>query len=171
LYDVGIERVEGFLSDHYDQRAKILRLSPQVYVERSLAGVGIAAHEAGHAIQDARHYVPLAVRKAAVPAASFGSEVSWGLILLGVRFSHTLELLGIAAFGCVVVFELVNLPVEFSASARAKEELVALGIMDRREMVHVNRVLNAAAWTYVAATLQSGLTLLYMITGFGGGSD
>lgn len=168
LHQVSIEPVQGFLSDHYDPRQRVLRLSPQVYRGNSMAAVGIAAHEAGHAIQDARNYVPLTVRNAAVPAASFGSGISWILILAGLFFSQTLVWLGIATFSVVVFFQLVNLPVEFNASSRAKEELAALGIVSRADQVHVNKVLNAAAWTYIAGTLQAVLTLLYFLMRFGG---
>ena len=168
LYNVGIEPVQGFLSDHYDPRQKVLRLSPDVYGGHSMAAVGIAAHEAGHAIQDARHYLPLVVRNAAVPAASFGSGISWLLIMLGLFLSQTLVWLGILAFACVVFFQLVNLPVEFDASSRAKRELAALGVTNASTGGYVNKVLNAAAWTYVAATLQSVLTLAYFLLRFGG---
>lgn len=168
LFNVGIEPVQGFLSDHYDPGQKVLRLSPPVYQGRSMAAVGVAAHEAGHAIQDAKNYLPLTIRNAAVPAASFGGGISWVLIMAGMFFSTTLVWLGIAAFTCVVFFQLVNLPVEFDASARAKEELVNLGIVRYPDQQHVNKVLNAAAWTYIAGTLQSVLTLLYLLTRFGG---
>lgn len=165
LQDVEIERVPGYLSDHYDPRHKVLRLSGEVYERRSLAAVGIAAHEAGHAIQDARAYAPLAIRNAAVPAASFGSGFSMILFVIGLAVqAMALVWAGILLFGVVVFFQVVNLPVEFNASARAKEQLVALGIINQRELVYVKRVLDAAAWTYVAATLQALLTLLYLIT-------
>jgi Zn-dependent membrane protease YugP len=168
LSHVGIEQTDGFLSDHYDPRHKVLRLSPQVYQGASMAAVGVAAHEAGHAMQDARNYAPLAIRNAAVPAANFGSGISWVLIMLGMFLSYKLVWLGIAAFGCVVFFQLVNLPVEFDASSRAKEQLAYLGIVGWPEQKYVSKVLNAAAWTYVAATLQAILTLLYFIVRFGG---
>ena len=171
LHDVGIEEVDGFLSDHYDPSAKVLRLSREVYHGQSAAAVGIAAHEAGHAIQDAQNYVPLTIRNAAVPIANFGSGISWVLIALGLFLSKWLVLGGIAAFGCVVFFQLVNLPVEFNASSRAKERLLSLGITSWPEQQYVQSVLNAAAWTYVAATLQSVLTLLYFVWRFAGQSD
>jgi len=171
LTGVGIEQVPGHLSDHYDPRAKVLRLSPEVYQSRSLAAVGIAAHEAGHAIQDARQYAPLVVRNIAVPAASFGSGASWILLLLGLIMQLApLVLLGILLFACVVFFQVVNLPVEFNASTRAKQQLVNLGIVDQQGLIYVNKVLGAAAWTYVAATLQAILTLLYYVIIFAGGS-
>lgn len=171
LTNVEIEEVPGFLSDHYDPRAKVLRLSPENYRSRSLAAVGIAAHEAGHAIQDAHAYAPLVVRNAAVPVANFGGGISMFLLFAGL-FMH-LPLLfwaGIALFSTVVFFQLVNLPVEFDASSRAKAQLVGLGIVPQQEMAHVNGVLNAAAWTYVAGTLQSVLTLLYYLSMFSGNS-
>ena len=170
LEDVAIEQVPGHLSDHYDPRHKVLRLSGEVYHNRTMAAVGIAAHEAGHALQDARHYAPLVIRNAAVPVAGFGSNFGILLVILGAFFSTTLVWVGIGLFGAVVFFQLVNLPVEFDASARAKRQLVEYGIVDAREMAHVNKVLNAAALTYVAATLQAVLTLLYLITRFTGGS-
>ncbi|MBI3463148.1 MAG: zinc metallopeptidase [Planctomycetes bacterium] len=164
LYDVAIEQVPGHLSDHYDPRHKVLRLSTDVYQSRSLAAVGIAAHEAGHAIQDARAYAPLVIRNAAVPAANFGSGFSFFLFFIGILFHlQALVWVGVALFGAVAFFQVVNLPVEFNASSRAKEQLVALGIISPQELTHVSSVLNAVAWTYVAATLQSLLTLLYYI--------
>jgi hypothetical protein len=169
LHNVDVEQVPGHLSDHYDPRAKVLRLSPDVYGGRSLAAVGIAAHEAGHAIQDARHYVPLVIRNAAVPAAGFGSNAGMLLLIIGVIFQMQFLLLsGIVLFGAVVFFQVVNLPVEFDASARAKALLVERGIVPQEEMTYVNKVLNAAALTYVAATLQSILTLLYYIMRYAG---
>jgi Zn-dependent membrane protease YugP len=172
LGNVDIEVVPGHLSDHYDPRHKVLRLSQEVYQSRSLAAVGIAAHEAGHAIQDARAYLPLVVRNAAVPAAGFGSNFSFILLILGLMFAAPmLVYAGIALFGAVVFFQLVNLPVEFNASSRAKQELVALGIVNTQELAYVNKVLNAAALTYVAATLQAVLTLLYYIIRFTGSRD
>lgn len=171
LQNVEIEQIPGQLSDHYDSHAKVLRLSPEVYQSRSLAAVGIAAHESGHALQDAHAYAPLMVRNAAVPAANFGSGISMTLIVLGFFMqAQPLVWAGIALFACFVFFQLVNLPVEFNASARAKAQLVDLGIVPADEMVYVNKVLNAAAWTYVAATLQSVLTLLYYVSRFGGNS-
>ncbi len=164
LDNVDIQIVPGHLSDHYDPRHKVLRLSQQVYESHSLAAVGIAAHEAGHAIQDARAYVPLVIRNAAVPAASFGSNSAFLLILLGFLFSHVLLWVGIGLFACVVFFQVVNLPVEFNASSRAKAQLVQLGIVNSREdMGYVSNVLSAAAMTYVAVTLQAIMTLLFYI--------
>ena len=168
--NVSIEQIGGQLSDHYDPRAKVLRLSRDVYAGRSMAAVGIAAHEAGHAIQDARQYLPLVIRNAAVPAASFGSNSGMLMFIVGMFMSQSYPVVGdwlimggIALFAAVVFFQVVNLPVEFDASNRAKAELVGMGIVGQNEMTHVNKVLNAAAMTYVAATLQAILTLLYFI--------
>jgi len=177
LMDVQVEEIPGQLSDHYDPRAKVLRLSQDVYESRTLAAVGIAAHESGHAIQDAHGYAPLMVRNAAVPAASIGTYVSIPLIILGallsvkVPFGAMLVWLGIGLFGAVVMFQVINLPVEFNASARAKRQLVGLGIVNDEELTYVSKVLNAAALTYVAATLQAILTLLYYVMRFTGGSN
>ncbi len=169
LQNVTIEQIPGKLSDHYDPRAKVLRLSQNVYGSNSTAAVGIAAHEAGHAIQDANGYAPLVVRNLAVPAATFGGNTSFMMLIAGgILGVPSLIWLGIGAFACVVAFQLINLPVEFDASARAKRLLVDHGIVPEQDMVHVNRVLNAAAWTYVAGTLQAVLTLLYYIMRFSG---
>ena len=166
LNDVEIEMIPGQLSDHYDPSHRLLRLSNEVYQSRTLAAVGIAAHEAGHALQHGFGYAPLAIRNAAVPAANFGSGFSMILFMIGLIFQplHMLIWVGIALFGCVVFFQLVNLPVEFNASSRAKDQLVSLGIIDQQGLVYVRKVLDAAAWTYVAATLQSLLTLLYLLS-------
>jgi Zn-dependent membrane protease YugP len=171
LQDVSIEIIPGELTDHYDPRDKVLRLSPDVYQNRTMAAVGIAAHESGHALQDAKNYALMGLRNAIVPVAGFGSQFSMVLLILGIIFRFPpLLLAGIVLFSTFVFFQLVNLPVEFDASRRAKTELVALGIVPAQEMTHVNRVLNAAALTYVAATLQSVLTLLYYVIRFAGDS-
>lgn len=178
LQDVAIEPIGGELTDHYDPRDKVLRLSQGVYGQNSMAAVGIAAHEAGHALQDAKAYTPLVLRNMAVPAASFGSSAGMLMIFAGagllyskIAFGSTLMLIGIIGFGCVAAFQLINLPVEFDASNRAKALLVEHGMVPASQMGHVNSVLNAAAWTYVAATLQSILILLYYVMRFGGLSD
>ncbi len=171
---VQIEPVQGFLSDHYVPGERVLRLSPEVYAGRSLAALGIAAHESGHAIQDARRYPLLGLRNALVPLASIGSSISWVLMLIGVLFSFfALVKIGILAFAATVVFQLVNLPVEFDASRRARLALVEGGLIDREEDATVKKVLDAAALTYVAATLTSILTLLYFLfrAGLLGGRD
>lgn len=171
LHEVRIEPTPGHLTDHYDPRDRVLRLSEAVYHSRSLAAVGIAAHEAGHALQHGFGYAPLAVRNAAVPVAGFGSNASLILLILGLILAvPALVWAGIIAFSGVVFFQLVNLPVEFNASTRAKAQLATLGIVSPQEMVYVDRVLGAAAMTYVAATLQAILTLLYYILRFAGSS-
>ena len=172
LSNVGIEMVPGHLTDHYDPRDKVLRLSQDIYGGRSLAAVGIAAHEAGHAIQDARGYAPLVIRNAAVPMAGFGSGAGMFMLMFGIILSiPALIWVGIIAFSGVVLFQLINLPVEFNASARAKAELVHLGIVAADEMYYVNKVLGAAAMTYVAATLQAVMTLVYYLLRFGNSRD
>jgi Zn-dependent membrane protease YugP len=174
LQNVAIEPVEGTLTDHYDPRHKVLRLSPEVYQEPSMAAVGIAAHEAGHAIQDARRYPLLVVRNAAVPIASFGGGISIFLLIIGAMLGAAggwLITAGIVTYSGVVFFQLVNLPVEFDASNRAKAQLAELGIVPRDQQEYVRNVLNAAAWTYVAGTLQAVMTLLYFVLRFGGSRD
>jgi len=167
LQNVGIEMVHGHLSDHYDPRARMLRLSQEVYSQPTQAAVGIAAHEAGHAIQHAKNYAPLILRNAAVPAANFGSSAAIWLLIGGAMLSlKPLIWLGIIGFSCVVFFQVINLPVEFDASWRAKALLVEHQIVPQSEMKYVNKVLNAAALTYVAATLQSIMTLLYYLMRF-----
>jgi Zn-dependent membrane protease YugP len=172
LRDVRIEQVAGRLSDHYDPGTKVVRLSQHVYGTPSMAAVGIAAHEVGHALQDAKNYSPLVIRNLAVPLASFGGSIGGliamaglGMLFAGMAaFGKGVLLVGIVLFGFVVFFQLINLPVEFDASARAKNELVGLGIVSTNEIHYVSKVLNAAAMTYVAATLQTVLTLAYYIT-------
>lgn len=177
---VGVEPVDGFLSDHYDPTSKVLRLSPGVYAGRSLAALGIAAHEAGHAIQDARRYSPLVIRNRLVPLASIGGGLSWIIIIVGFLLASAGSFLGqpviwlgIGAFSLTVIFQLVNLPVEFDASRRARVALIEGGLITEEEDYHVKKVLDAAALTYVAATLSSVLTLLYFLfrAGLLGGRD
>lgn len=177
LQNVAIEPIAGQLTDHYDPSAKVLRLSEGVYGSRSAAAVGIAAHEAGHALQDAHSYAPLVIRNLAVPAANFGSSIGVLLLMVGIGMlsaglpaGSAMIWVGIGGFACVAAFQLINLPVEFDASNRAKQLLVSHGIVGNQEMTYVNSVLNAAAWTYVAATLQSVLTVLYYVMQFTGGS-
>ena len=163
-HDVKIEETQGFLSDHYDPSHRVLRLSPAVYHERTAAAVGIAAHEAGHALQHAERYLPLVIRNAAVPAAQFGPMGFMVLLVLGFILQNPMLLwLGIICYSAIVFFQLVNLPVEFDASFRAKRILDEYNIVDGEGAVAVRKVLNAAGWTYVAATLQSILTLLYYV--------
>ncbi|QNN24018.1 zinc metallopeptidase [Planctomycetales bacterium ZRK34] len=172
MTDVRIEPVQGFLSDHYDPRHKVLRLSPDVYNGRSLAALGIAAHEAGHAIQDAVGYAPLRLRGALVPMASIGSGLSYIVILAGFFMGLAqLVLAGVILFSGVVIFQLVNLPCEFNASSRAREILQTLNIVRGDEDREVKRVLGAAAMTYVAATITTVLTLLYYVMLFAGSRE
>lgn len=164
ITDVSIEPVAGQLTDHYDPSGKVLRLSEGVFAGRSLAALGIAAHESGHAIQHATHYSPLVVRNFLVPAAGFGSNMAWIVFFAGLFLHMTgLILAGIILFSVTVVFQLVNLPVEFDASHRARQALAMTGLITAEEDRTVGQVLNAAAWTYVAATLTSILTLLYFL--------
>ena len=178
--DVRIERSRlGGLSDHYDPRDKVLRLSADVFSGRSLASVAVAAHEAGHALQDAQGYAPLGLRTAAVPIASIGSKMSWILILAGMMLGYftrdpallqwTTYLLwgGVIGFGLVVGFQIITLPVEFNASVRARDRLVTLGLVTRDEVAGVKAVLDAAALTYVAAAVTGLLTLLYYMVRLG----
>jgi Zn-dependent membrane protease YugP len=164
LQSVGIEQVGGHLSDHYDPQSKVLRLSSDVYNGRSMAAVGVACHEAGHAFQDATAYAPLKLRNLAVPMAGFGSNIGVGLLFLGaIMRLEPLMLIGVILFAGVVVFQVINLPVEFDASKRAREQLVAQGMIAGNEEHYVGKVLNAAALTYVAGTLQAVMTLLYYL--------
>jgi Zn-dependent membrane protease YugP len=167
---VQIEETGGVLSDHYDPRHKVLRLSHDVFQGRSLAALGIAAHEAGHAIQHAHAYAPLALRNGLVPLASVGGNLSMVLIVVGLLvaaagllWGQTVLLAGIGLFSLTVLFQLVNLPVEFNASSRAREALLSIGLVDAHEEQEVRKVLSAAAMTYVAATVTAVLTLLYYL--------
>jgi Zn-dependent membrane protease YugP len=161
---VEIQPVQGFMSDHYVPGQHVLRLSPDVYSGRSLAALGIAAHETGHAFQDASRYPLLVLRNGLVPLAGIGSNLSWVIIVVGfVLHFAGLIYLGIAAFSMTVLFQLVNLPVEFDASRRARLALLDTGLVTQEEDATVARVLNAAALTYVAATLTSVLTLIYFL--------
>jgi Zn-dependent membrane protease YugP len=170
--EVGIETVPGQLTDHYSPGEKVLRLSPDVYEGQSLAALGIAAHEAGHAIQDARRYPLLSLRNGLVPLANIGGSIGWIMIAAGLVMALSgLVYAGIAVFSMTVLFQLVNLPVEFDASRRAKAELVGNGLIAQHEEREVASVLNAAALTYVAATLTSILTLFYFLFRAGGQSS
>ena len=169
ITDVAIEPVRSFLGDHYDPKHRVLRLSPEVYQGRSLASLGIAAHEAGHAIQDAKAYAPLAIRNGLVPMASIGSNISVVLIIVGLiltsmtrlPFGQTIAVIGLGLFCVVVLFQIVNLPVEFNASSRAREILLNQGLVTVEEDRVVARVLNAAAMTYVAATITAIMQMIY----------
>lgn len=166
LGHVNVEETRGFLSDHYDPRSKKLRLSPDVYNGNSVAALGIAAHEAGHALQDSTNYGPLALRSAMVPTVQFGSWLAPITFILGFAFvpgglGESLAWIGLILFGAIALFSLVTLPVEFNASKRAKEILVTQGFVGQHELKGVNAVLDAAALTYVAAAIQAITTLLY----------
>ena len=166
--EIPIEPVQGELSDHYDPARKILRLSPKVFAGRSLSAVGIAAHEAGHAIQDATHYPGLVLRNWIVPLASIGSTVCWLPVMAGLLIGMTrLVFLGIILFSLTIVFQIVNLPVEFNASRRGREMLRSTGVISAQEDKVVGKVLNAAAWTYVAGALTGVLTLLFYLGQYG----
>ena len=166
IYDVRIEMTRGTLSDHYDPRNKILRLSQDVYRGTSITSVAVAAHECGHAIQHARGYAPLTIRGAIVPVVNFASNASWILIMLGLFMTSTTSLLkiGILLFATTVVFQLITLPVEFNASHRALIQIENLGIVTRDERRESKKVLDAAALTYVAAAASAILQLLRLIT-------
>jgi Zn-dependent membrane protease YugP len=165
LYDVTIEHVRGELTDHYDPRTKTLRLSDVVYASPTVAALGVAAHETGHALQHAQAYAPLKLRSAIVPVASFGSGIAPFAIILGVMLNIVgLAYLGIAAFAAATLFALITLPVEFNASSRALAQLTTLGIIDRTEYDMDRQVLNAAALTYIAGFVASVLQLLYWIS-------
>ncbi|MBX7235728.1 MAG: zinc metallopeptidase [Caldilineales bacterium] len=174
LQDVRIEEVNGFLSDHYDPRSRTLRLSPDVGRSPSIAAVGVAAHEAGHALQHAKNYAPLSLRSALVPATQFGSFLGpllfmGGFLLQAITsFGYNLAVVGLILFALTAVFSVVTLPVEFDASKRAKQELVKMSILSQQEMVGVNKTLNAAALTYVAAAIAAiGQVLYYALLLFG----
>ncbi len=164
INDVTINRYEGgWLSDHYNPQTKIINLSPDVYGSRSLAAVGIACHEAGHALQHAKHYGPLKIRNLLVPTASLGSKLGIPLVIVGALIgSLGLAKFGLILFGLVFLFQLITLPVELNASSRSKQALVSHGIIQHGgEERGVAAVLNAAAMTYIAAAISSLLTLLY----------
>ena len=163
LGDIPVDRVGGYLSDHYDPRKKVLRLSDEVYNGRSIASIGVAAHEAGHAIQHAKGYVPLSIRNAIVPIANFGSQQPFCLFLGLIMGAMAMLDIGIYLFLAVVAFQLITLPVEFNASSRAVELLSIQGFVTRDEEKSVKRVLNAAALTYVAAAASAVAQLLRLL--------
>ncbi len=170
LYDVRIEEVQGMLTDHYDPRYKVLRLSPDVYRTPSVAAAGVAAHEMGHALQDARGYAPLRLRSSLVPAVQFGSTLGPWIFIAGLFLQlTTLAWVGVILFAASVVFALITLPVEFDASRRAKELLVSSGLIVGNESSGINKVLDAAALTYVAAAVTAIGTLLYYVLLLTGG--
>ena len=170
LYDVRIEHISGDLTDHYDPKNRVLRLSDTVYGSASVAAVGVAAHECGHAVQGQKDYAPLRIRNSLVPVANFGTMAAWPIIIIGLIFgsSHFLVNLGILLFSLGVLFQLVTLPVEFDASSRAIQILGNTGILYGDEIRQTRKVLNAAAMTYVAAAAASILSLLRLILLFGG---
>lgn len=171
LGSVRVEQVSGNLTDHYDPKAKVLRLSDTTYGSASVAAIGVAAHECGHAIQDAEGYSPLRLRSTLVPAANLGSKLGIPIILLGVLLgsSYTLIQIGIWTFSLAVLFQLVTLPVEFNASNRAIKILDSRGILGQEELSMCRKVLSAAAMTYVAAAASSIMQLLRLVLLFGGG--
>lgn len=164
LFNVGVEEGRGFLSDHYDPRSKTVRLSPENYHGHSIAAAAVAAHECGHAIQDAEGYAFLRFRHLLVPVANFGSNASWILIMIGI-FAHMsgMLLLGIIFMAVAVLFQIITLPVEFNASNRAMNQVVSLGLIENREEKEARKVLNAAALTYVAAAAVAVLELLRLV--------
>lgn len=171
IYDVQIEHIRGSLTDHYDPRSKVLRLSDDTYGSASVAAIGVAAHECGHAIQHKESYLPLKIRSAIVPFANFGCRFGIPLILLGLFLGQFFVELGIWVFAISVLFQLVTLPVEFNASHRAVELLSDYGLLDTEESGQCKKVLSAAALTYVAAAASSVLQLLRLILLFGNRRD
>lgn len=170
IYDVVIQHVSGSLTDHYDPSSRVLRLSDSVYGRATVAAVGVAAHECGHAIQHHQGYAPLQMRTTLVPICNFGNMISWPLIMIGVLmgWNPLLIRIGILLFCGVVLFQLITLPVEFNASERALEMLSSLGILHGEENDGAKKVLGAAALTYVAAAAASILQLLRLVLLFGG---
>jgi uncharacterized protein len=173
IYDVRVVPTHGYLTDHYNPVSKQLALSEEVYSGRSLAAVGVAAHEAGHAIQHAQNYAPLWIRSALVPAAGIGSNLGYLVMLFGLMISPYVVMFGAILFSAVLLFQIITLPVEFDATARAKRLVVEAGIIDPDERYGMDRVLNAAAMTYVAAVITTLLTILYFLirAGLLGGRD
>lgn len=149
--DVRIERIGGYLSDHYDPRNKVIRLSDPVYNNASVASVSVACHEAGHALQHAQGYVPLNIRTAILPVAQIGSQALWPLVMLGLFIGPIFLEIGIIFYSFSVIFQLLTLPVEFDASSRALRMMNEYGVLHDDENIHAKKVLNAAAMTYVAA--------------------
>lgn len=164
LSSIKVIMTSGFLSDHYDPSKKVIRLSPDVYNSPSIASIGVAAHETGHAIQHSKSYAPLILRNTMVPLASLGSNLAWFIIMIGFII-QALQLikLGIILFTLLVIFQIITLPVEFNASRRAKIMLTEYGIVPLRDLEAVSKVLNAAALTYVAAAASAIATLLYFM--------
>ncbi len=169
IYDVSIEHISGSLTDHFDPRSKVIRLSDSVYASPSVSAVGVAAHEAGHAVQHATGYGPLKLRNSIIPVTNIGSQLSWPLLLIGLIFNwSSLFFLGILFFSLAVLFQLITLPVEYDASGRAMKALAATGILDQNELAGAKKTLSAAAMTYVAALAVSVAQLLRLLVIFGG---
>ena len=165
LFNVAVEAIPGELTDHYDPRKRVLRLSQGVYGQPTVAAIGIAAHEAGHAIQHAKSYAPLKARTAIVPVVNIGSNLGMIVLLIGLFTSNLgLGWIGVAMFATTTIFALITLPVEFDATRRAKQALSNLGMVDVQESKGVAKVLDAAAWTYIAGFAASLLTLLYYVS-------
>lgn len=170
IYDVRIERIRGELTDHYSPSEKVLRLSDAVYGSMSVAAIGVAAHECGHAIQHKVGYVPLSLRSLSVPVANIGSKLSWPLILIGLLIGYTpLAQIGVILFLAVVLFQLITLPVEFNASHRALQVLKQDSMLSMDELSGARKVLTAAALTYVAALFSTILQLLRLVMIVNGG--
>ena len=175
VYGVRIERISGNLTDHFDPKTNVIRLSDNVYSNTSTAAIGVACHEAGHAVQYAVGYAPIKLRAAIIPLTNFGSKIAMPLILAGILFStfgtmsDTLVYLGIACFGFSLVFQLVTLPVEFNASRRAMQTIDSSNLLTEEEQRGARKTLTAAALTYVAATAVALAQLLRLIAIFGGG--
>lgn len=170
IYDVRVEHVSGNLTDHYDPKSKVLRLSDATYGSTSVAAIGVAAHECGHAVQHNKGYMPLKLRSAFVPVANIGSNASWVFIILGVimGMNQTLIYTGIFLFSFAVLFQLITLPVEFNASNRALRILASSNMMQETEVRQTRKVLTAAALTYVAAAASAILSLLRLVLLFSG---
>ena len=172
---VRIERVSGNLTDHFDHKTNVIRLSDSVYDSTSTAAIGVACHEAGHAVQYAQNYAPIKLRAAVIPATNLGSKLAMPLILIGVLLSASLEIsyslvyLGIACFGLSLVFQLITLPVEFNASRRAMRAIADVNMLTEEEQRGAKKTLTAAALTYVAATAVALSQLLRLLVIFGGG--
>lgn len=172
LYDVTITQISGRMSDHYDPRANQVRLSAEVYNGTSIASLGIAAHEVGHAVQHATNYFPLTIRNLVVPVTNFSSSIYMILIILGIIMnSFSMIQFGIMLFAVIVIFQVITLPVEFNASRRAIATLGGDGVLDAEELSGAKRVLGAAAMTYVAAMVTAVLQLLQLLMVFGGHND
>ena len=167
IYDVSIQHIPGDLTDHYDPRHKVLRLSDSTYNSTSVAAIGVAAHECGHALQHAANYSPLTIRGTLVPIANFGSQLAWPLIIIGIFLNGNTGMMiinaGILCFSTAVIFQLITLPVEFNASSRAVAQIGEIGILGSDELPYTKKVLKAAAMTYVASAVAGILQLLRLI--------